>query len=233
MNSWPSHHDTKVIQKDQGKLSKIRSVFSKNVSINIATLVWVAIVIFPAVLGFSGMASEVSVTMNYSISGGLSNIIYNYWWIQGSGYYPVIVTDFTFFIPSVASPQLLLMWSLNLWLGVTTLQYVLGKSTKKRVRILAIVIILIDAIQALLMSVSGLMFGMGFLSIPLPFYPITMLLVAKFVHAPVPKDPQSEEMIRVPIRTRISSIFSRRKSSEESTPISEPDLVEDSEISDT
>jgi hypothetical protein len=235
MNSWPSHQDIVVIQKDIGKLSKIRRIASEIVPLNIATLVWLAMVIFPSILSILGSVTESSVDMNYSMSGGLSNIMYSYWGVHGDVYYPTIVTiaDFILGIASVTSPLTLLMWSLNLWLGLATFQFILGKSTKKRVYILAVVIILVYAIPALLMSLSSLIFGMVYLSIPLPFYPIIMLLVARFVHAPVPEDLHSDEMIQVPLSTRISSFFSRRKGVKESTTDLETDSIEDQEISDT
>ena len=186
-NSWQSIDDDEVIQKESEKPSSSRKVLGMIFPINTATLVWVSMVIFPSIITISSqILGETSVTMNLWMSGGLPTIAYQYQWVRGGGYYPTIFSDLTFGIASTISPQAVLIWSLNLWLGITTLQYVLGKATLKRVRILALVAFLISLIPALLVYINELMHGIGTITIPLPFYPIIMLLVAKFIHAPVP-----------------------------------------------
>ncbi|TFH08827.1 MAG: hypothetical protein E4H14_05655 [Candidatus Thorarchaeota archaeon] len=233
-NLWPTIHSTELVQKESRRLSKVRRVFSKYVPINIATLVWVSGIIFPGIVTIANyMVSETQLSYSLGISGGLPTISYYYtWFTSGGSYHPSYLSEFIFITASGISPIELLFWSLNLWLGVTTLQFILGKSTIKRVRILAIVAILMYAIPAIISFAILLAFGMGFLSIPLPFYPIIMLLVAKFVHAPTQKEPISGEMIHVPLKTRISSIFERGRSKKESPSDVEIVSEEDTEISD-
>jgi hypothetical protein len=233
-NSWPSIQGAEVIQKGQRRISKIREFVSKVIPINMATLVWLSIVIFPAVLTITSFVnSETVISINYLISGGLSVISYQYQWFTGGGFYPAISIDLTLILASAIFYDSLLIWSFNLWLGVTTLQYILGKSTIKRVRVLALVSILFFAIPAVIMSTMSLFFGSELISLPLPFYPIIMLLVAKFVHAPTPKEPSSGEMIHVPLITRISSIFERGRSKKESPSDVEIVSEEDTEMTDT
>ena len=222
-----------MIQKKSSVLSKLRRVVSKYAPINIATLVWMSIIIFPALLTISNYTqSETQVTYNLWMSGGLSSFTYQYIMTTLSGsYYPYLVSSLTFSIVSGINVSGLLLWSLNLLLGVTTLRFITGKSTKKRVRRLAIVIILIYTIPSLMITVPTLLSGLGFYTIPLPFYPLMMLLVARFVKAPTEKQPSTEDLIHVPLRTRISSVFMRGKNDVE---ISDVESVpeEDTEISD-
>ncbi|RDE11383.1 MAG: hypothetical protein C4K48_11875 [Candidatus Thorarchaeota archaeon] len=207
-SSWPSLHSADELQQKQGGSSGLRGILNEIVPINTSILVWIILVIFPAVSNvYISFIPGTFLQYDFSTSGGLSAVTYYYAWINGVGQvYPSILTDLHFSTASAASPTGLLFWTLNLWLGVTTLRYVLGKSTIRTVRILATIIVLINAIPA----ASVLMMGMGLYIIPLPFFPIAMLLVAKFTHAPDSAIPITEDMIRVPLRTRISSIFQRK-----------------------
>lgn len=229
-NSWTALHRSYTIQEEQGILSKLHKVLRETVPINTATLMWVSLVIFPANLMYSsGGIPEVNNSMYLFVSGGLPIVSYQYSYIGGVIGNPYIQNYFLFNIASAVSPVGLIMWIFSLLLGITTLQFILGKSTIKRVRVLAIVAILAYTIPSLVILVSSLLFGMGALAIPLPLYPITMLLVAKFIHAPVQKEQPSEEMIRVPLGTRISSILSRRRHNREGPHLKK---IEDEEISD-
>jgi multisubunit Na+/H+ antiporter MnhF subunit len=228
-NSWPSFHHSESIQLKQGIPSKLRRILSEIVPINTATLVWMSMIVFPAVVSISNFtATETQVTYNISISGGLSLVTYEYTWFHFSGqFFPYINTMFIYSLAGWASLTTSLFWILNLWLGVTTLRFILGKSTKKRVHMLATLTILIYAIPSFLMLMSSLLTGLGIYTIPLPFYPIIMVFVTRFVHPPSQREPITEDMIRIPLRTRVSSFFKRKQTSQEISVIEESENQSD------
>jgi hypothetical protein len=170
-------------------------------------------IVFPTMLQLGGlMFSERNVSYTLSISGGLSSVLYMYYWALPSGQVnPIISADFYFMSAAWMTPWNLAIWVCNLWLGIVTLRFVNGKTTIKRVRALAAAIIVIDLIPSLLIMLLFSFWGPGMFIVPLPFFPIAMVLMARFVHPPVPQSFPSEEMIRIPLRLRISSIFRRGK----------------------
>jgi len=178
-----------------------------------------ALIVFPSVLTVRGLQiSETQVYYDLVLSGGLGDFYYSYIWFRSPGQiYPVLHASTTLSTATWISPVGALLWILNLWLGLTTLQFVLGKSTLKRVRIIAIASVLIYAIPSSILIAASLLSGMPYFTIPLPFYPLVMLLVAKFVKPPSQEGPITEEMIRIPLGVRISSIFKRGKRKQETS----------------
>ncbi|MFW9844779.1 MAG: hypothetical protein ACFFEV_09400, partial [Candidatus Thorarchaeota archaeon] len=165
-------------------------------------------------------------------AGGLSEFYYSYTWVSFSGSGETVgLMTVIFTTASWVYLGGILFWTLDMLLGIITLRFILGKSTKKRVYILVTLLVLIYAIPALISGIFSFISGFGYYLIPLPFIPLLMLLFSKFVHAPVQEEIATQEMIRVPLRTRISSIFMRGKNNEKPMN-SEIDYIEESEPSD-
>jgi len=229
-NSWPSPRIIEEVRQKKGIRSKIRRALMRVVPFNMATLVWVSMSVFPAVLTISNMIfAESQVSYNLWISGGLPTVSYQYLWFISSGQlYPLMDSTFLFNMAAWTSLIGLLIWSLNLILGILTLRFVMGKSSMRRVRTLATILILFYLIPSVVITGASLLSGLGLYTIPLPFYPLAMLLVAKYASPPDQGQSTGEEMIRIPLTTRIASFFRRHKPSQETSNESETDSdVED------
>jgi hypothetical protein len=215
-NSWPSVESGEELRNRQGIIIKLKALLKEVFPRNIPAFVWACMVIFPVSMTLSGlMFSDTHVSYYIQMISGISRTTYSYQWNLNTGdLYPSIFSEFYFATSAWASLPQILVWLLNLWLGITTLRFINGYSTKRMVRLLASVIILIYVVADFLVTIVSLIWGGIYSAIPLPFYPIAMLLIAKFVHAPLPVAQSKEEMIHVPLGTNISSIFRREKQSQ-------------------
>jgi len=234
-NSWPLPKRDENAEKEQGIRNKIRRFQHENFPFDVATFTWIGLSILPAVFALTvDIVPEMHTLINFSFSGGLTDLYYSYNSNVFSGSaHPLIQTSLILATAHSVSISALPIWSFNLLLAIITLRCILGKSTKKRVYSLVAISILIYTIPSVLFVIVSIISGMGYYPISLPIYPLLILVFTKYVHAPSQSEQGPGEMIQVPLRTRISSIFERGRSKKESPSEVEAVSEEDSEISDT
>lgn len=224
-NSWPAPLRNEEPEKEQGLLQKIRKLQRENIPMDAATYVWVGMVVFPAFLGVIIQSSQYHYHIDIQLLGGLSTFVYDYSQYLPIGNNPLSINSAFGFMTATHVLIGLLFWIFNLLLGVTTLRCILGKATKKPVYVLTALWILATVIPFII-TIS---IGVGYL-IPLPFYPILMLLFTKYMHAPTHYTLVSDETIDVFGETIESSSTIGERGVEENHSDSETESVEDSEI---
>ena len=175
-----------------------------------ATYVWVGMVVFPAFLAVVINSSENYYHISILMLGGLSTFVYDYSQYLPIGNNPLSINSAFAFMTATNVFLGLLIWIFNLVLGIATLRYIQGKATKKPVYILTALWILVTAILLIII----ISMGFGYI-IPLPLYPILMLLFTKYMHAPNQTAIVTDETIHVPEETIESSIDIREIGAEE------------------
>jgi hypothetical protein len=219
-NSWHPPVFTDDIQKKPGILARTREIIGEWIPRDAVTGIFMSMVILPTFLSLYvlvGSTTEIHNTIQ--LSGGLYFLTYDYREFGGSLYYPVRFLTIGFETATWPSVLLLGQWIINLYLGLITIQYIQRKTSKRRLNISVLLVILFGVVPSLIVSLFGIIFPvMGSLLIALPFYPIMMLLLAKFVHI---QDASEKDLTKVPWRTRISSLFQRRSQDREIVETSE------------
>ncbi len=191
-------------KEEEGTMKKLRNAIVTAVLPNAATAVWIALIIMPAIFTVSNLnITEASVTYVLTLSGGLYVLQHDYMYIIGGGFYPTIYSYTYLITAGWMSISEILIWSLNLMIGITAFRFIQGEDTKKRVYILMILSFLIVAIPSILTI------GYAFRNIPLPIFQVFMFFVMKYVRVPT-----IDDRIKVPFRIRLSSMLSRRKPSQ-------------------
>ncbi len=213
--TWSSTHVTRNEREEkEGVMTRLRNNIVRVIPLNAATAVWVALAIMPAIITVINITIiESHVTYVFTLAGGLYNIQHEYFSIIGRGYYPTFWSDFYLITAGCITMSDLLVWTLNMWTGITALNFVKGEATKRRVYILMTLSFLVYAIPSIvIMGVSPHVY------IPLPIFQIFIIFVMKYVRLPVS---DTENMIRVPFRTRISSKLRGKTPSHESREVQE------------
>ncbi|MBN2228696.1 MAG: hypothetical protein JW779_03810 [Candidatus Thorarchaeota archaeon] len=218
--SWPTFRSNLVKVDTKNFKTKVEYEFRRIVPNNLATAIWIALFFVPTVLSLTNLLfSEEEVRYSISLFGSIFGIYHEYILIDfpGGGYYPVIYSTTILAVAYQIAIVAIILSSVNLWLGITAMRYIQGKSTKKRIYILVIVSILLSGLPVTLIGILSLLFGgwLGPLSIPIPVYQIFILLIAKHVKAPSPDSESSEVMIKVPLRTRLSMLLHKKPTIEE------------------
>lgn len=224
-NSLPSRETIGNNSEKEGVLARIQENLGKWFPRNAATLILICLVISPTFLVLniyipSGTETQLGVTL----SGGLYVLVYSYISVTGSRH-----ISMSFETAGWASLFVMAMWIINLLVGLVTIQYLRGKSTKRLFNRVVGVVFLILVVPISLLGIFVNLFGStGYYPIPLPIYLVAMVLAAKFVH--LPTEP-SDDMIKVPLRVRISSFFHRTGHDEQMTDVKPTDDIEDSDSS--
>ncbi len=220
VNSWPTIVATDDSESKEGKAAQVRNIVGAWFPRNVATLIWICIAILPIALSFYPEYEMSYSQYMLNLAGGALFIQYSFASISGGGYYPTVMINTSFEMAYWASPYTLGLWIGNLILGVVTLQYIQRETTRKRLYSATGIILLLSIIPTVFYTIINIAFATsGYLSIPLPLYPIAMLLLARFANPP---QVVTKDMIKVPLRTRIASIFQRgtkEPDSQESVPI--------------
>ncbi len=196
--------------------AKIRDVLRSWFPRNIASLIWICLIIFPLFTTFLIYAPSASEAQMYlRLYGGPSIFTYDYISVASPGlYYPYTHILATFQTAAWATVIDVAIWIANLLLGILTINVIKGGVTKKRFNQIISVVLLIVVIPPIALTLIANLFGgsTGYFSIPLPFYLISMVLVARF--GKLPAEAQ-EDIIKVPLRTRISSFIQRTNSEQQ------------------
>ncbi|MFX1484911.1 MAG: hypothetical protein ACFFCP_17170 [Promethearchaeota archaeon] len=224
-NSLPPRETIGTNNERKRVLARLRETLGKWFPRNAATLTWTCLVIFPTFLFLSVyIPSETETQLGVTLSGGLYVLVYSY--TAFSGYRHITMS---FETAAWASFFILAMWIINLLVGIITIQYLRGKSTKRLLNRAVGVVFLILMVPIFLLGIFVNLFGAtGYYPIPLPIYLVAIVLVAKYIH--LPAEP-SDEMIKVPLRVRISSFFHRTGHDEQMTDVKPTDDIEDSDSS--
>ena len=226
-NSLPSNELAGELSNREGVLPRIREGLGKLFPRSVTTLIWICLVIFPtSLLLIVYIPSATETQLSLYLTGGLSSLSYYYISQPGpSPRYPVIHITTNFMTATWASFFTIAIWIVNLLVGIAAILFIRGKIRKWIFNRLVWIIFVILVIPNILMTlITGLSFTNGYYNIPLPLYLIAMLLVAKFVHLPTESP---DEMIQVPVRTRLSSLFHRSSQDEKNPDIEQMDSVED------
>jgi len=226
-NSFPSKEVAGERIKKEGLLPRIREVLGKLFPRSVTTLIWICLVIFPTYLILNVyVPSETETQLSLYLMGGLYSLSSDYISLPGpSIHYPVIRITTNFMTAVWASFFTIAVWIVNLLVGIAAILFIRGKIRKWIFDRLVWIVFVILVIPNILMTlIAGLSFASGYYNIPLPFYLIAMVLVAKYVHLPTES---SEEMIQVPFRTRLSSLLHRSSQDEKNPDIEQMDNVED------
>ncbi len=227
-NSWPTFPREKPSEEKLGVIKRIRQFQKNNIPIDAATITWFSMAFLPLILNISWIEiPHIQSQMTLQLSGGLYFTTFTYGWVR-YGSHPDYRSSLIFTIANTVSIAALLFWGICFLLGMTTLQYILGESTKKRVYTLIVIIIILTIVPSVLISVNSIIFGYPAYTYPVPLFPILMLLFTRFVSPPTYQEPSCPDVIEVPLRVRISSFFSREpKKQEESETEKQQDVDAD------
>ena len=117
-NSWSSQYTSKTPEESQKILSKIRRLQREMFPLDIATFVWIGMVIIPSFIGIMIHSSSNYYNMVISLGGGLPLVVYDYLWqLPINRSTPLIVSNFGFITTASIFMGGLLIWIPNLLLG--------------------------------------------------------------------------------------------------------------------
>ncbi len=222
-NTWRNVPVSENPPQKERKFAKMRDTLGEWFPGNISTLIWMCMTFIPAFITIYLQSIETSIQYGYHILGGIYFIYYDYRYFTsgfGSSTFSTLYVE----LGSGTSLYGQILWIANVILGIFTLQYIRKEIPRKRFNTAIGIVLLINIIPPIFYTFMANAFvSTGFFQIPLPIFPVIMLLLAKFAHMP---EGYSEDMIEVPLRTRISSFFQRDSSEEEQSDIMESGVME-------
>lgn len=225
-NSWLQSLDSADTSEQKEGSSRQRDTLRELIPARTPLIVWLSMILLPELLTIANLYfSQLSTTYFFEFTSELwSGSYYSQliWSVPG-----LFILNSSEILRIVATSSAS-SWTLSVWfsllLGVTTLRFIRGKSTFKQVRILAAFLILLDILSDFVPLMISHVSITGYYLIPLPLFPIAMLIVAKLTHADVDKISTGDEMIHVPLRFRVLSKIKHKENSSETI---EPEQSED------